>query len=157
MEWYYAEGDEQRGPLSENELIALVEQGVIRSDTLVWNNGMADWLPYGEVHAQSDSMRSQDTVVTGTPNVPNSEEATEPLAIASLVLAIVSCGCGLFTAIPAIICGHMALDRINKAEGRIGGRPLALGGLVIGYIRILLSILSLVMWLISIILSTATP
>ncbi len=139
MEWYYAQGDEQRGPVSESVLIGLVEQGVIRADTLVWNDSMTDWLPYGEVHAQSDPLRTNDTVVTGRPVTSSSEARTEPLAIASLILAIVSifiCGCGFFLSIPAVICGHIALNRINAAEGRLAGRGLALAGLIIGYLML---------------------
>ncbi len=143
MEWYYSEGEEQRGPVSESVLIDLVEQGVIRADTYVWNASMPDWLPYGEVQAQSDPMRTNDTVMTGS-REPILEEKTEPLAVASLVLAIVGCGCGFFASIPAIVCGHIALNRINEAGGRIAGRPLALAGLVIGYGMLVISILGFI-------------
>jgi len=50
MDWYYAEGDERRGPLSDDEFHGLVNAGRITSATLVWNANMGDqWLPYGEV------------------------------------------------------------------------------------------------------------
>lgn len=154
MEWYYAEGDERRGPVSESVLIGLVEQGVIRADTLVWNDTMAEWQPYGEVQAQSDPMRTNETVVTGPPVSPRLEERTEPLAIVSLVLAVLSifgCGCWL-TSIPAVICGHIALNRIDAAEGRLAGRPLALAGLVIGYLMLALSAISVIFSLLGAIL-----
>src|SRR5947207_2110076 len=46
MNWYYAEGDQQRGPVSENDLDNLFKTGVVQADTLVWREGMAGWEPY---------------------------------------------------------------------------------------------------------------
>jgi len=145
MEWYYADGDEQRGPVTESVLIGLVEQGVVRADTLVWNASMSDWRPYSEVHAQSDPMRTNDTVATGAPAAPSAGGQTETLAIVSLVLGILSCGCGCLLGIPAIICGHIALNNIKASEGRLEGRPLAIVGLVLGYTMLVLSILGSVL------------
>ena len=47
MNWYYAEGGEQRGPISDAELSDLAKAGAIRDTTLVWREGMATWQPYG--------------------------------------------------------------------------------------------------------------
>jgi len=49
MNWYYAEAGQQVGPVAEEELLRLVETGRIRSDTLVWHEGLANWQPYGEL------------------------------------------------------------------------------------------------------------
>lgn len=49
MTWYYAMGDEPRGPVDQTEFERLVQQGVIAGDTLVWREGMADWRPRSEV------------------------------------------------------------------------------------------------------------
>lgn len=59
------------------------------------------------------------------------------LAITSLVL-----GClGIFmmgiTSIPAIIMGHIALSKIKKSKGAIGGYGMALAGTIIGYVFML--------------------
>ncbi len=63
------------------------------------------------------------------------------LAIWSLVLGILSLTCfWIFTAIPAVICGHMAWSRIKRSGGALEGGGLAIGGLVTGYISIALSI-----------------
>ena len=45
-DWYYAVEGTSNGPVSEAELQELVAVGTIRSDTLVWQEGMEDWLPY---------------------------------------------------------------------------------------------------------------
>lgn len=49
MEWFYAENNQQKGPVSEQQLLELVHSGVIRGNTLIWRNGMASWLPYEQV------------------------------------------------------------------------------------------------------------
>jgi type II secretory pathway pseudopilin PulG len=61
---------------------------------------------------------------------------TSGKAIASLV-------CGIFTiflpaSIAAIILGHLSLSDIRKSAGRLGGRGVAIAGLVLGYAGIVL-------------------
>lgn len=65
------------------------------------------------------------------------------LAVASLVLSLlgVLCFWGI-TAIPAIICGHMALGRIRRSGGTLEGYPMALTGLILGYIESALSLIA---------------
>jgi hypothetical protein len=66
---------------------------------------------------------------------------TSALAIWSLVLGILSLTCfWLFSAIPAVICGHIAYGRIKRAQGALEGTGLALGGLITGYVSIALSV-----------------
>lgn len=43
--WYYAQGDQRKGPVEAGALKALVDAGVVQSETLVWREGMADWEP----------------------------------------------------------------------------------------------------------------
>jgi len=49
MTWYYADAGRQMGPVEEPALDDLVRAGVIRDDTLVWREGMANWQPHGAV------------------------------------------------------------------------------------------------------------
>jgi prepilin-type processing-associated H-X9-DG protein len=57
---------------------------------------------------------------------------TSGLAIASLVLGILSLFLMIFTSIPAIICGIAALIRISNSRGRLTGKGLAISGIVVG-------------------------
>ncbi|MBW3095725.1 DUF805 domain-containing protein [Pseudohoeflea coraliihabitans] len=43
--WYYAENNERRGPVAEQEAALLVRDGIIGPNTLVWSEGMSDWAP----------------------------------------------------------------------------------------------------------------
>ena len=69
---------------------------------------------------------------------------TPPVAIWSLILAVLSFTCGwLFTAIPAVICGHIARAKIRKSGGALGGRGIATTGLILGYIALVLGIMGI--------------
>lgn len=66
---------------------------------------------------------------------------TNPMAVASLVLALVSAiGFGILI-VPqalAVIFGHVALSQIAKNADTQTGRGLAIGGLVVGYLMLAL-------------------
>ncbi|MFK7740544.1 MAG: DUF4339 domain-containing protein [Planctomycetota bacterium] len=42
--WFYAIGDEQKGPVSLETVHHLIQAGVVKEETLVWTEGMKDWL-----------------------------------------------------------------------------------------------------------------
>lgn len=46
MQWYYADGDREVGPVTDADLDALAKSGRVRPQTLVWHDGMKDWQPY---------------------------------------------------------------------------------------------------------------
>ena len=78
------------------------------------------------------------------PPVPQPIPRVAPAAIWSLVLAVLSFFCGwLFTAIPAVICGHIARSKIRKSGGGLGGKGIATAGLILGYIALVLGIMGI--------------
>ena len=64
---------------------------------------------------------------------------TSGLATASLILAIVSPFCHVFAAVPAVICGLMALSEISKSRGKLKGASMAMAGIVLGIVFSILS------------------
>ncbi len=45
-QWFYAEGNrERRGPISDEDIVALFHSRRIDEDTLVWREGASDWQP----------------------------------------------------------------------------------------------------------------
>jgi type IV pilus assembly protein PilA len=70
---------------------------------------------------------------TATPR-PVTLEKTSGLAIASLIFGILF----LFFPLPvlAVVFGHISLSQIKKSAGRLGGRGMAIAGLVLGYMGI---------------------
>jgi Domain of unknown function (DUF4190) len=78
------------------------------------------------------------------PAVPQTVPSTPATAIWSLVLAVLSFTCGwLFTAIPAVICGHIARAKIRKSGGALGGKGIATVGLILGYIALAIGIMGI--------------
>jgi hypothetical protein len=56
MSWYYAENNERRGPLDEAAFQQLVSSGAIKPETLVWQEGMANWLPFAQIGGGSGAV-----------------------------------------------------------------------------------------------------
>ena len=46
--WYYAKNDQQQGPVSDDEMKALIAAGTVTATDEVWREGLADWQPAGE-------------------------------------------------------------------------------------------------------------
>ena len=65
-----------------------------------------------------------------TPNTP----ATSGLAVGSLVCGILGFFTAGITGIVGVVLGHVSLSKIKKSAGTMGGRGLAIGGLVTGYL-----------------------
>jgi uncharacterized RDD family membrane protein YckC len=49
VNWYYALEGKQVGPITDADFQTLVQSGTVRADTLVWREGMANWLPYAQL------------------------------------------------------------------------------------------------------------
>jgi hypothetical protein len=60
------------------------------------------------------------------------------MAITSLVLGIVSFFCWLFTGLPAVVLGIIALGRIKRSRGQLTGDGLAIAGIVTGAVSSLM-------------------
>jgi hypothetical protein len=122
MEYYYTDNKGfPKGPVSIEALRSLAVSGALHSTCMVAPEGSQQWSPVG-------------TLVPTVAPAPASP--TEPLAIWSLVVSLVSlccCGClGWIPAIPGVICGHLALSKIGKMP-QLQGKGLAIAGVIIGY------------------------
>ena len=47
--WFYAANGQQQGPFPEEQFRDLIARGTVRSDTLVWSDGMAGWQKAAEI------------------------------------------------------------------------------------------------------------
>ncbi|MFT5121768.1 MAG: hypothetical protein ACI9TH_003303 [Kiritimatiellia bacterium] len=66
---------------------------------------------------------------------------TSGKATGSLIAGIIGVLCiPVIPGIVAVVLGHMALSQIKRSNGRLGGGGLAVGGLVTGYIGVLLGL-----------------
>lgn len=46
MDWFYANDGQQSGPVSPAQLDELARTGVVQPETLVWRDGLPQWMPY---------------------------------------------------------------------------------------------------------------
>jgi hypothetical protein len=68
------------------------------------------------------------------------------LAIASIILGALSLVCcGFFTAVPGIVCGHMAASQERQDGGKTSAVTLA--GLITNYAGLVLGILAIVIFI----------
>jgi hypothetical protein len=133
-QWYYGEHGQQFGPVSDPEMRTMIAAGRISAQTVVWRDGMPAWRPLAEV-----AELSPGAYVGAMPMMPPVITPSTSLASASLVFGIfgflLAClWLGYLLGIPAVICGHMALAQIRKDPLRVGGRGMAVAGLVLGYL-----------------------
>jgi uncharacterized RDD family membrane protein YckC len=61
MKWFYADQGQQKGPIDESALNDLVLAGVVRDDTLLWNEGMTAW----QTHASLRGVAPTSTPLSG--------------------------------------------------------------------------------------------
>ena len=73
--WFYAVGEERRGPVEKDEVLKMIADGRLRRTTLVWTRSLTDWAPAGELAELKDAdwpaPRGEDTV----PTVPKKKKA----------------------------------------------------------------------------------
>jgi general secretion pathway protein G len=133
-------GAKSLGIFSEEEVRNGLLDGRFAFSDIAWREGMANWQPISQfpeftppVPLPQPASRSLDLSVTETTAVAK----TDPLAIWSLVLGIVSLfACGFVFGVPGVICGHIALSHIRDTT--LQGHGMAVAGLTIGYVSIML-------------------
>ncbi len=149
MQYHVAIRGAQSGPYSEQEIHEMIASGRLAPDDLCWRDGWAEWQRVSAAFtgAGKGPAAPQSPAQPAPPpmpppgarpfTVPSSETApTSGLAIASLVLGLASFFGTIFTAVPAVICGHIARGNIKRSGGAISGAGLALAGIIIGYVTI---------------------
>jgi uncharacterized RDD family membrane protein YckC len=66
MNWYYADQEQQTGPVNDAQFEELVRSGKIQPDTLVWREGMAAWQSYRAAKAPSQSSEPSPAAGAGS-------------------------------------------------------------------------------------------
>ena len=135
-------------------MASLTASEQIDANTIIWREGMTDWLPISQVpeFQTSTGANPYNSPQTYAGQSPYAGTAipTDGLSIASLVCGILAilASCmyiGVIFGIPAVICGHMSLKKIKHSHTPIQGKGLAIAGLVTGYLGSLISIAMIVL------------
>ena len=86
MNWHYAEDNGAQGPVPDAEFEALVRAGRVQPTTLIWHEGMTNWLPLSQVAPE---------VLAAAALPPATGDAAPAAPIAKLSLGEVVCAeCG---------------------------------------------------------------
>jgi GYF domain 2 len=106
--WHYGHSGQQAGPIPTEELIALCRSGAIPMNTLIWREGMAQWVPLPQAPELMEELQRLGDALGAAPALPMLPAPAS--AIASIIcgsLAILgSCIIwGGILSIPAVITG----------------------------------------------------
>ena len=119
MQIFIQHQGQQTGPFTLEQVNSGIASGLSRFTDMAWYEGAAGRAPLSTVPG------------IGQPGF--TETKTSGLAIASLVCGVLSFFTIGMTAIPAVICGHLALGSIRRSGGLRTGGGLAVAGLACGY------------------------
>ena len=147
-EYYILIDNQQTGPYTLQQVGAMLAAGTVSAASLYSTQG-AEWQPLSTLGLQPPAVPPPVPSVQpppyapGAPGIEPVATQTSGLAIWSLVLGVLSFVLSIFTAIPAVICGHLSLGRIRQSRGALTGRGMAIAGLIIGYFFCLSPILAI--------------
>jgi len=79
MQWYYAKGGTQFGPVEDSELKARISAGEVGPADLVWREGMGDWTPAGQL-AELRTVPAAVPPVAGLPSAGPASPYQTPAA-----------------------------------------------------------------------------
>lgn len=128
------------GPVTSDQLKQWIAQGRINAQTKVQADA-GEWKPLGEFPEFAEALAIRVPPVPSTaprPFVASSPPAkTSGLAITSLVLGVLGLPtCGI-TALFGLILGIIAMIRVNKSNGALGGHGIALAGTIVSGVFLL--------------------
>ncbi len=153
MEWYYADNNEQKGPVEKEELERMYAQGLITDNTLVWCESMSDWQPYKQAIAKPSQ------TVSSVPPPQSVEHERDPnvsfekvpsgmtlsvvmLCISVLLTCLMPCP-GILPLIPAIFAMIYSSQVVSRSQNGDyqGALNCSRNAKVFGIITILLILL----------------
>jgi hypothetical protein len=134
--------------ISGEELMKRVKENRIPSNALVRKVDSTEWKPLSSypdlMYTTPPPLEYKKESFPQTPNFSanyTNKKRTSILAVSSLICGIISFGgATIFSAIPAIVLGHMSLRKI-KNEDNLKGAGLANSGIVLGYLCIFLIVI----------------
>ena len=132
-EWYYALGNQQKGPVSLETLQRLASMGKLQRTDMVWREGMPQWKPasqvagvFAEVEVPSVRRRAADEDEDDDDRPPRRKKRrkeTSPGAMAAIIGS--SVGGGILILIVVIVLLVRTGRGNNNVVNPAGGAPVA--------------------------------
>jgi len=79
--WYYSNKNQQKGPVSWDELRGLASDGQLRNSDMVWQEGTPDWVRASEVRGLLNGQAGAATDVRGDEPAPRRRAARDDLDV----------------------------------------------------------------------------
>jgi Domain of unknown function (DUF4190)/GYF domain 2 len=129
------------GPINLDQFKQWIAQGRVNAQTRVQPAGATDWKTATDIPEIASLLphlpvSTPPPFASGPGPAAANPDAKKGLAVASLVLGLLSFLTCFLTGIPAIICGHIAYSRARRVPAEFGGSGLALAGLIMGYVTL---------------------
>jgi len=135
-------GDQkQYGLVTEDNIRNWIAEGRLNAQTLIKLDGDAEFRPLADYPEFADALAAGAAAQTAPESLPSEAAGpvkTSGLAIASLVLGILGVVTCSVTALIGLILGIVALTKIKKSQGTLGGNGLALAGIIVSAIFLLM-------------------
>lgn len=131
-------GSDQReyGPVTGEVIRQWIAQGRINAQTHAQAEGDTAWRPLAEFPEFGGLLVTGRPPPASVSTGPPSTGQQQGMAIASMVLGILSLVTCFITGVPAIVMGHIAHSRARRQPAQFGGAGFAVAGLVLGYLSI---------------------
>jgi prepilin-type processing-associated H-X9-DG protein len=117
------------GPSTAEEINSWIRQGRLNAQSKIKPEGSSEWKDLKDLTEFREAL-STSPVGIPAPPVPTPSK-TSRLAVASLVLGVLGMFSLGFTAIVGLILGIIALVKINRSKGQVGGLGIAIAGVVV--------------------------
>ena len=124
------------GPVSADTLCDWITSRRATADTQAQAEGGTEWKRLGDLPEFAGVFGNLPPAQggAGAPPVVTGPVRTSGLATASLVLGVA--GCLGITAVIGLVLGIVALLKIEKSQGRLGGRGLAIAGICVSAVML---------------------
>jgi hypothetical protein len=136
------------GPIDAATIRQWLKESRLGAQSQVRAEGRTEWKRLTDFPELLGELRAS----AGVPNLPSQpmpataprpDARTSGLAVASVVLGAL--GCAGVTAIAGLVCGLIALGKINKSEGRQRGKGLAITGMALSVGMLVLALPIIIM------------
>ncbi len=154
--WFCTTGGQKYGPVDDAAMRQWIVEGRVKADTLVWNEGMPDWVAAASVPELAPCFQS---VIPPVPSVAFAPAGTinAPGSVAAMVCGIIGVTTGWCFGVPGVVLGIVALTMARKARtacslspGKYSGQGMATAGYVLGIISTILGVLWMIYYIVAI-------